>query len=232
VSSGEGGLLSGGSRASGSRGALGSLGASSFAPSQAYLAPDGKYLLRNNTYARCALYTEVITEHESLLSCYLVAPLYSSNGSTLLADAGARLTGEQRVEMKPGQAQVFTQWNDLEVDSGVEDVPNVRVRFDALGTGPMGASGTKGWIDNKYAERYGGALVLSSWKDLMQAAVNTTQNNSEFSFNNTEQSVEDIASKALDANINIKPVGYLLPGTVINVTIARDIDFSTVYENR
>ncbi len=50
--SGEGGLLSGGGQG---RGALGGLGASSFAASQAYLAPDGKYLLRNYTYARCAL---------------------------------------------------------------------------------------------------------------------------------------------------------------------------------
>lgn len=227
-----GGGLSSGS-AAGSRGSLGGLGATPFAPTKAYLAPDGKYLLRNNTYARCALYTEVITEHESLLTCYLVAPLYSSDGSTLLADAGSRMTGEQRIEMKPGQAQVFTQWNDLEVESGQPGVPNVRVRFDALGTGPMGSSGTKGWIDNKVVQRYGGAIVLSGFKDLLQAVVNSTQKGgSGYTINNSEQNVEDIASKTLDANININPVGYLLPGTVINVTIARDIDFSPVYENR
>lgn len=226
--------LSGGS-SSRSRGTLSGLGRTPAGPATAYLAPDGKYLLRNNTYARCALYTEVITEHESRLTCFLVSPLYSSDGSTLLADAGARMTGEQKIEMKPGQAQVFTQWNDLEVESGQPGVPNVRTRFDALGTGPMGSSGTKGWIDNKYIDRYGGAIVLTATKDLLQALSNTTQRNSGsggYTINNSEQNVEDMATKTLDANININPVGYLLPGTVINVTIARDIDFSSVYENR
>ena len=227
--------LSGGGSSSRSRGSLSGLSSTPAVASKAFLAPDGKYLLRNNTYSRCALYTEVITEHESRLSCYLVSPLYSSDGSTLIADAGARMTGEQKIEMKPGQAQVFTQWNDLEVESGQPGVPNVRVRFDALGTGPMGSSGTKGWIDNKYLDRYGGAIVLTATKDVLQMISNTTQRSNGsggYTINNSEQNVEDMATKTLDANININPVGYLLPGTVVNVTIARDIDFSSVYENR
>lgn len=227
-------LAAGGGNSYRSRGSLSSLSRTPGGTARAYLAPDGKYLLRNNTYARCALYTEVITEHESRMACYLVSPLYSSDGSTLIADAGARMTGEQRIEMKPGQAQVFTQWNDLEVESGQPGVPSVRAQFAAMGTGPMGSSGTKGWIDNKTLERYGGAIVLTGVKDLLQALSNTTQRNggSGYTINNSEQNVEDMATKTLDANININPVGYLLPGTIINVTIARDIDFSPVYENR
>ena len=41
-----------------------------------------------------------------------------------------------------------------------------------------------------------------------------------------------MASKVLDANINIAPTGYVKPGTVINVIVAQDIDFSSVYTTR
>jgi type IV secretion system protein VirB10 len=36
----------------------------------------------------------------------------------------------------------------------------------------------------------------------------------------------------LDSTINIPPTAYILPGTVMTVIVARDIDFSTVFENR
>ncbi|MDI5545511.1 conjugal transfer protein TrbI, partial [Salmonella enterica subsp. enterica serovar Cerro] len=47
-----------------------------------------------------------------------------------------------------------------------------------------------------------------------------------------EQNAEDMASKALENSINIPPTGYVLPGTVITVIVAQDIDFSSVYKTR
>ncbi|RMT50895.1 Conjugal transfer protein [Pseudomonas savastanoi] len=41
-----------------------------------------------------------------------------------------------------------------------------------------------------------------------------------------------MANKALDNTINIPDTAHLLPGTVITVIVARDIDFSSVFENR
>ncbi|MBV6257271.1 hypothetical protein KUT61_26915 [Pseudomonas aeruginosa] len=49
---------------------------------------------------------------------------------------------------------------------------------------------------------------------------------------NTESSVENMADRALENSINIPPTAYILPGTVMTVVVARDIDFSTVFENR
>jgi type IV secretion system protein VirB10 len=90
------------------RGSLSNLGGTSFAPAKAYLAPAGKYLVKHSTYTRCALYTEIVTGHPGLIECRLTDPLYSSDGSTVIADAGDRLTGEQTVEMGQGQVSVFT----------------------------------------------------------------------------------------------------------------------------
>lgn len=224
---------SGGSGSSPYRGSLSNLSGTGFKPSKAVLAPDGKYLLRHNTYGRCALYTEIITDQPGLVECRLTEPLYSADGSTVIAEAGALLNGEQKVEVRPGQTRVFTTWTELETSSGEAGVPGIRARLDSLGAGQMGASGTEAWIDNHNFERYGSAVALSLFQDVLSAASNSTQQSgSGYTVNNSEQNVENMASKALDANININPTGYLLPGTVLTVIIARDIDFSSVLENR
>jgi type IV secretion system protein VirB10 len=225
--SGSGGSDDGGSR---TRGSLSNLGGTSFAPAKAHLAPAGKYLVPHNTYTRCALYTEIVTGHPGLVECRLTDPLYSGDGHTVIADAGDRLTGEQTVQMGQGQVSVFTTWNELETQSGV------RARLDSLGAGPMGASGTNAWIDHHYMQRFGGAVMLSIIKDTLQAASNATQKSGPgsggYTVNNSEENVESMASKTLDSTINIPDTGYILPGTVITVIVARDIDFSSVFENR
>lgn len=219
---------SGTGNGSSSRGSLNDLGGVGFAPTQASLAPPGKYLLAHGTYARCALYPEIITEQPGIIDCRLTEPLYSADGSTVIAEASSRLTGVQKVAMVAGQQNVFTAWNELETTAGV------RARLDSLGAGPMGASGTKAWIDDHYVERYGGAVALSFIQDALKAATTPKQGSDSggYTVNNSEQNVESMADKALNSTINIAPTGYILPGTVITVIIARDIDFSSVYENR
>ncbi|KPX00281.1 hypothetical protein ALO75_200211 [Pseudomonas syringae pv. coryli] len=41
-----------------------------------------------------------------------------------------------------------------------------------------------------------------------------------------------MANKSLDSTINIPDTALLLPGTVMTVIVARDIDFSSVFQNR
>lgn len=217
------GLSQGSGRAS-----LDQLSGTTFVPSKAVLAPPSKYLLRHNTYTNCVLYTEIVTDYPGLIECRLTEPLYSADGSTVIADAGDRLTGEQRTEVRPGETRVFTAWTELETASGV------RARLDSLGAGPMGASGTQAWIDKHLADRFMGAVMLSVFKDGMQILVNRSQksNSDGYTVNNTESSVENMADKALENSINIPPTAYILPGTVMTVVVARDIDFSSVFENR
>lgn len=214
--------------AAATRGSLNDLGGPGFEPTRAMLAPPRKYLLAHGTYARCALYPEIITEHPGIIDCRLTEPLYSADGSTVISEAGDRMTGVQKVSMVAGQARVFTSWTELETSSGV------RANLASLGAGPMGASGTEAWIDNHYLQRYGGAIMLSFIQDALEAASTKAQDSNEsgYTVNNTEQNVANMAEKALDSTINIPPTGYILPGTVITVIVARDIDFASVFENQ
>ncbi|MEQ4258899.1 TrbI/VirB10 family protein [Pseudomonas syringae] len=219
----------GGESSNRKRSSLSNLGGTTFAPAKAYLAPNRKYLVSHNTYTRCALYTEIISTHPGLVDCRLTDPLYSADGSTVIAEAGDKLTGEQTVQVGPGETSVFTTWTELETRSGA------RAKLDSLGAGPMGASGTEAWINRHYMQRFGGAVMLSFIQDALQAASNTTQKSSGtggYTVNNSEKNVESMADKALDSTINIPDTAHLLPGTVMTVIVARDIDFSSVFENR
>ncbi|ECY2548815.1 TrbI/VirB10 family protein [Salmonella enterica] len=210
-----------------SRGNLSNLRGTSYASTSAYMSPDRKFLLKRKSNLRCALYTGVKTDHPGFVKCILTQPLYSADGSVILAEAGAELDGEQKVEIKPGQSSVFTTWTDLETSVGV------RASLNALGTGAMGESGTNAYVDNHYGQRFGGAVMLSFIQDAFASAANATKNNnSTYSFDNSESNAESMATKALDSSINIPPTGYVLPGTVINVIVAQDVDFSSVFKTR
>ncbi|EJQ9383917.1 TrbI/VirB10 family protein [Salmonella enterica] len=217
------------SSSSGKSGLLNNLGASrEYAMTKARKSPPRKYLLKRRTRFQCVLYTGVKTDYSGFVSCYLLRPLYSSDGSVILAEAGAELDGEQTVEVKPGQTSVFTSWTELETAPD-----GVRASLNGLGTDRMGRSGTDAYIDNHYGKRFGGAVMLSFVKDALSSASNLTKNKGNgYNVDNTEQNAEDMANKALENSINIPPTGYVLPGTVITVIVAQDIDFSTVYKTR
>ncbi|MEE6852536.1 TrbI/VirB10 family protein [Escherichia coli :H21] len=208
---------------------LGDLSSSrQYATAKAYKSSPRKYLLKRRTSFQCVLYTAVKTDHSGFVGCRLTKPIFSADGSVILAEAGAELNGEQKIEVKQGQSTVFTSWSELETTAGTEG--GIRADLNGLGTGPMGTSGTDAYIDNHYGQRFGGAVMLSFIQDAIATAANSAQKNkSTYSFDNSQDNAESMAEKALENSINIPPTGFVLPGTVINVIVAQDIDFSSVY---
>ncbi|MEN4536658.1 TrbI/VirB10 family protein [Pantoea agglomerans] len=230
-SSGSDGLSGGGSGGS----LLDNLGGGSqYAMARATLAPEQKFLLRRRSIFQCVLDTGIRTNYPGFVECHLLQPLYSSDGSVIIARAGAIFYGEQKVELKAGQTSVFTTWTDMETSTGRPGERPVRAPLNGLGTDPMGRSGTDAEVDNHWGQRIGGAVMLSTFKDVLNGGMNAMSKNSnnQFTFNNTESSTEDLASKILDSTIGIPPTGFVNPGTVINIVVAQDIDFSSVFKTR
>ncbi|ENE6639028.1 hypothetical protein ABNR98_004437 [Salmonella enterica] len=187
-----------------------------------------KFLLSRGTTLRCALYTEIVTDYPGPVLCRLTKDLYSSDGSIKLAEAGSLLSGERSVSLEPGKARIFTQWRELETPNGI------RAQIDSLGTGPLGATGTEAWIDNHYMQRFGGAILLSLFDDTLATLENLASNDSksDVTYDNSSDNASEMASIALEQSINIAPTGHVLAGTVINVLVVRDIDFSSIYTTR
>lgn len=228
-----GGAGGGGSAVTGSGSLLDNLNGAKYAATKAQLAPSGKFRLKKFTSFQCALSWGIKTNYPGFTKCTLTLPVYSADGSVILARAGAELRGEQKVELKAGQTSVFTSWTELETPVAGTD-KTVFTQLNGLGTDAMGRSGTDAEIDNHWGMRIGNAVMLSTFQDAISngskrlSGGNSGSNN----YSNTENTTQDIASKVLDANINIAPTGYVKPGTVINVVVAQDIDFSRVFTTR
>lgn len=194
-----------------------------YSQGSAKLVRNRNLLLIHGTQIPCVLQTRLVTDHPSILICQVTKNIYSADGSTLLVERGSKVFGEQKKAIITGQAMAFVNWSEIDTPYGV------RVRIDSLGTDSLGASGINVWVDEKWAKRFGGAILLSFIQDALatasQRATNTT-----VVYDNSEANTGRMAEIALENSINIQPTGYANQGQQINILVARDIDFSDIYK--
>ena len=196
-------------------------------PSRAAAQGMTDYQLARGTAIPCVLTTKIVTTFPGLTRCQVTRDVYSANGKTLLIERGSTIIGEQTSALMQGQARVFAQWSDLRTPGGAV------VKLDSLGADPLGASGHPARVNYHFWRRFGGAILISMIGDLGNYAANRKNGNGDgqtFNFESTSQSAQDMATEALKNSINIPPTGYVNQGTQITVFVARDVDFSDVYE--
>lgn len=180
------------------------------------------FLLAHGTNIPCGLESEIISSHAGLVTCIVSSDVYSSNGRTLLVEKGSKVFGNQSVSLEQGQARVFVTWADIQTTEGV------RININSLGTGALGASGVEAWVDNHFAERFGGAILLSFLDDAFSALSNKASNQG-IEAGESIDNAGSMAEIALENSVNIAPTGYVHIGKRLNIMVARDVDMSTVY---
>jgi type IV secretion system protein VirB10 len=147
----------------------------------------------------------------------------------VLIERGSTLNGEYRMtQVRPGTVKVPVLWTRILTPGGVT------VNLDSPATGALGESGMDAFVDNRWLERVGAALLVSVIDDGLAIAVNNStapsQGSNTVVFQGTSQTASRMAEKILDSTINLPPILYANQGTLAGVYVARDVDFSTVYE--
>ena len=205
-----------------------------YAPSLAQQQGNLSYQLARATAIPCVTTTKIVTTFPGFTRCQVSKDVYSTNGKTLLIERGSIVIGEQTAALMQGQTRVFAQWGELRTPTGVI------VKLDSLGADQLGAAGHPAKVNNHFWKRIGGAVLISMIDDVIAYGNNRRNNNSVsgsdnetriITYDNTTQAVQSLASQILQNNINIPPTGYVNQGTEITIFVARDIDFSDVYEN-
>ena len=195
------------------------------APSVAGQLGDRNFLLTQGTMIDCTLQTKLISTQSGFLTCLATHDVMSANGKVKLIDAGTKFTGYQSGGIQQGQARAFVTWNRLETPSGVI------VNLSSPGTGPLGEAGVDGEIDNHFWDRFGNAILLSLVGDFGNWASNQGQSgNDNIRFDNTTQGGQEAIAKILEHSLDIPPTLYKNQGERIGIMVARDLDFSHVYE--
>ena len=191
------------------------------------MLPNLDYLLKRGTTIPCALQTGIDTTLAGFVICKTLSDVYSANGKILLFDRGSSIFGEQQSGLKQGQERTFVLWTRIDTPTGVF------ANIDSPATDAMGYNGIEGYVDTHFWKRFGGAIMLSLIQDFSQRIVaNQNQGfnaNNGQNYNNTTKASQDMSSEALRNSINIPPTLYVRPATVVNVMVARDISFESVY---
>lgn len=185
------------------------------------------YLLIHGTSMACALKTKIVTAYKGIVICNLTTNVFSANGKTLLFRRGAAVFGEQKVALTAGKARVFINWTEIDSSDGT------RVRLDSLGTDSLGAAGAEAWVDNHWGERFSNSIMLSFIDDIFATGMQSVKKDGGgINIDSSTNNAQDMASKVLDAEINIPPTGYVYQGSVMNIMVPRNVDFSNHYINR
>lgn len=206
----------------------GNLNPTATAKAQASMIGNRSLLLAKGTLIDCVLNTALTSGVPGMASCTTSKPVYSDNGKTLLIERGSNISGEFNGQMKTGQSRMYVLWTRLKTPKGVI------VNLDSPGADALGRPGLSGDIDKHWWERIGSAFMLSLVQDAIGYAATRGANNnngaSQMYFQNTQQSGENMAAAILKETISIPPTLSKNQGDRVTVYVARDVDFSNVYQ--
>ncbi|MEN5343914.1 type IV secretion system protein VirB10 [Achromobacter mucicolens] len=195
--------------------------------SRAGLIGNRDMLITQGSMIDCVQETKLVTAQAGMLSCYAPHDIRSTSGRVILIDKGSRFIGYQQGVLAQGQPRVGVVWSRLETPKGVV------IHLDSPGTGPLGEAGLDGFIDTHFAERFGGAILVSLISDLGTWATSRgSSDNGQVQFNTTGDAATNAVTTVLDNTINIPPTLYRNQGGRLGIYVARDLDFSSVYALR
>jgi type IV secretion system protein VirB10 len=112
-------------------------------------------LVPQGTMIRAVLENAVVSDLPGMVRAVTTEDVWSFDGRRIIIPSGSRLIGDYRSGITRGQTRVFIVWTRMLRADGVS------VQLGSIGTDDLGRTGNTGYVDNKYLERFGSAIVLS-----------------------------------------------------------------------
>lgn len=192
-------------------------------------------LLLRGTFIRCILETRIITDYSGFTSCVVTEPVYSVNGSSLLLPKGSKLSGTYNGGGKVDRVGVI--WDRVTTPTGID------VLMSSPGVDNLGGAGHPGDLNNHWGSRIASALLVSLLADAFKyaAAKNGPESTaisdggtiySQPYESATARTMERMAGEVVQQAMSRPPTVTINQGTVVNVYVAKDVDFSGVVGTR
>jgi type IV secretion system protein VirB10 len=191
---------------------------------RAQVLPTERLLLPKGAFIDCTLETAIDSTLPGMTTCVTATDTFSVDGQVVLLERGTKLVGETRGEVQQGSARVFVLWTEARTPTGVV------VPLASPGTDELGRAGLAGQVDRHFWQRFGAAILISVIDGALQAAVQSSSNNGTVIVNPSAS--QDVMTEVLKSTVNIPPTVTKQNGDRIQVFVARDLDFRSVYELR
>ena len=194
-------------------------------------SPDA--LLVRGTYIRCVLETRIVTDIAGFTSCVVTESVYSINGQRLLLPKGSKVSGRYG-SAEPNGPRVAVIWDRITTPTGID------VAMASPGVDNLGGAGHPGDYDAHWPSRVTSALLISLIGDAFKYAAaehgppTTSIANGvvvqEPYESGTARTLERLANRALERNLQRPATVTIQPGEIVNIYVARDVDFSAVLD--
>ncbi|MBN8212180.1 MAG: TrbI/VirB10 family protein [Xanthomonadales bacterium] len=192
-------------------------------------------LLVRGTYIRCVLETRIVTDYPGYTSCIVTEPVYSINGRKLLLPKGSKALG--RYQGEPTGPRVAVIWDRITTPNGLD------VTLEGPGVDNLGGSGHPGDYNGHWFSKLSSALMISLISDVFKYyaategpatdSVTTGGNIVTQPFeSNTAKTTERLANQVLSKSLARPATVTINQGTVLNIYVAGDVDFSGVVSRR
>ncbi|HEY0747054.1 MAG TPA: type IV secretion system protein VirB10 [Steroidobacteraceae bacterium] len=191
---------------------------------RAQVLPTQRLLLPKGAFLDCTLETAIDSTLPGMTTCVMATDTFGVDGQVVLLERGTKLVGETRGQVQQGSARVFVLWNEARTPAGVI------VPLLSPGADELGRSGLSGTVDRHFWERFGAAMLVSLIDGSVQAAVQSSRGNNSGAVIVNPSATQDVMSEVLKGTINIPPTIVKHQGDRIQVLVARDLDFRSVYE--
>lgn len=186
---------------------------------RASLLRNQPYLLTAGTIVPCTLQTAMDSTLAGFVTCIIPQDVVGKSGLTLF-DRGTKVIGEFQGGATRGKPRLFVLWTRAETPQGVV------INLNSPAADPVGRSGLAGSVDNRFWDRFGAALLLSTVDGAIEAGVQSQSKGG--TTINTGQTQQVIDSVMRDS-INLPPIIRKHQGETVSIFVRQDLDFSSVY---
>ena len=190
---------------------------------RAQVLPTQRLLLPKGAFIDCTLETAIDSTLPGMTTCVMATDAFGVDGQVVLLERGTKLIGETRGQVQQGSARVFVLWTEARTPTGVV------VPLASPGADELGRSGLPGEVDTHFWQRFGAAMLVSVIDGGVQGAVQSTRGGSGTVIVDPS-TTQSVLTEVLKGTINIPPTVVKQHGDRIQVLVARDLDFRSVYE--
>jgi type IV secretion system protein VirB10 len=190
---------------------------------RAEVLPTQRLLLPMGAFLDCTLETAIDSTLPGMTTCVMATDTFGVDGNVVLLERGTKLVGETRGQVQQGSARVFVLWSEARTPAGVI------VPLASPGADELGRSGLPGTVDHHFWQRFGAAMLVSVVDGVVQSAVQSSRGSAGAVVVNPS-STQDVLTDVLKSTINIPPTVKKQQGDRIQILVARDLDFRSVYE--
>ncbi|SIS90654.1 type IV secretion system protein VirB10 [Phaeovulum vinaykumarii] len=145
--------------------------------------------------------------------------VHAFDGTRVLIPRGARLVGRYRSDVALAQSRVMVAWDRIILPD------NQTVEISAFGGDALGRTGTTGFVDTRFAQRFGSAALISLIGALPAAAAGQIDDETASDVaSDVGTDLRDSTQSVMQDYLAISPVIHVGQGTRITVMVDRDLE--------